>query len=264
MWTPKGSPTTARGFNPWVSDGRFRRYSPVRLPAADCGRGRDRGREGGRGRERVRAEPVHAAARRRTAPIRPTRRETGRPKRPDPMPMFSSNDKSRWATIRALVDDKTYVIGKRVDPTRTIPKKYHDMGIIAEPAYQVARHRDESGDEGVLFQQAAAHGDGARGRILAAEACVRLGHRPRPLACDSDHRVHGERDSVRGLSRPAGEAHRGESGRPTSASCSRSRPEPWERSSSRFRGRSTTTRRPRTACCSRSIRSCGHSPRTAT
>ena len=34
--------------------------------------------------------------------------------RPDPMPMFSSNDKSRWATIRALVDERTYVIGKRV------------------------------------------------------------------------------------------------------------------------------------------------------
>src|SRR5262245_33457499 len=34
-------------------------------------------------------------------------------KRPPPMPMFSSNDVSRWATIRALVDDGTYVIGRR-------------------------------------------------------------------------------------------------------------------------------------------------------
>ncbi|HUR54505.1 MAG TPA: hypothetical protein VMZ71_10260, partial [Gemmataceae bacterium] len=33
--------------------------------------------------------------------------------RPDPTPMFSSNDKSRWATVRALVDNGTYVIGKR-------------------------------------------------------------------------------------------------------------------------------------------------------
>src|SRR5262245_11075382 len=34
-------------------------------------------------------------------------------KRPPPMPTFSSNDVSRWATIRALVDDGTYVIGRR-------------------------------------------------------------------------------------------------------------------------------------------------------
>ena len=33
--------------------------------------------------------------------------------RPEPMPTFSSNDRSRWATIRALVHDHTYVIGKR-------------------------------------------------------------------------------------------------------------------------------------------------------
>jgi hypothetical protein len=33
--------------------------------------------------------------------------------RPNPMPTFSSNDRSRWATIRALVDDGTYVVGRR-------------------------------------------------------------------------------------------------------------------------------------------------------
>jgi len=33
--------------------------------------------------------------------------------RPLPSPTFSSNDRSRWATIRALVDDGTYVVGKR-------------------------------------------------------------------------------------------------------------------------------------------------------
>ena len=57
--------------------------------------------------------------------------------RPDPMPTFSSNDKSRWATIRALVDDKTHVIGKRVYPHPTDPSKpYKDVGIVAEPAYR--------------------------------------------------------------------------------------------------------------------------------
>ena len=52
--------------------------------------------------------------------------------RPDPVPMFSSNDKSRWATVRALVHDKTYVIGKRTAPND--PKS--DTGIVAEPAYK--------------------------------------------------------------------------------------------------------------------------------
>src|SRR5688572_16669550 len=53
-------------------------------------------------------------------------------KRPDPVPMFSSNDKSRWATVRALVHDGTYVIGKRIEPKD--PKS--DTGIVAEPAYK--------------------------------------------------------------------------------------------------------------------------------
>ena len=50
--------------------------------------------------------------------------------RPEPGPLFSSNDKSRWATIRALVDDKTYVIGKREYPDPNDPKHYRDVGII--------------------------------------------------------------------------------------------------------------------------------------
>src|SRR5947208_14788873 len=35
------------------------------------------------------------------------------PTRPEPMPTFSSNDRSRWAAVRALVDNGTYVIGRR-------------------------------------------------------------------------------------------------------------------------------------------------------
>lgn len=56
--------------------------------------------------------------------------------RPDPIPTFSSNDKSRWATVRALVHDKTYVIGKRTYPAPNDPKRYRDEGIVAEPAYK--------------------------------------------------------------------------------------------------------------------------------
>jgi hypothetical protein len=57
-------------------------------------------------------------------------------KRPDPVPMFSSNDKSRWATVRALVHDKTYVIGKRTYPDPQHPEVYKDEGIVAEAAYK--------------------------------------------------------------------------------------------------------------------------------
>ncbi|MBP3956119.1 hypothetical protein J8F10_12580 [Gemmata sp. G18] len=56
--------------------------------------------------------------------------------RPDPVPTFSSNDKSRWATVRAIVHDRTFVIGKRTYPDPKDPKKYKDEGIVAEPAYK--------------------------------------------------------------------------------------------------------------------------------
>jgi hypothetical protein len=57
--------------------------------------------------------------------------------RPDPMPTFSSNDKSRWATIRALVDDGTYVIGRRVEVRLPwFGRVRYDTGILAEPAYR--------------------------------------------------------------------------------------------------------------------------------
>lgn len=49
--------------------------------------------------------------------------------RPVSTPMFSSNDRSRWATIRALVDEDTFAIGRRVtNPDGT----YRDEGIIFE------------------------------------------------------------------------------------------------------------------------------------
>jgi hypothetical protein len=54
--------------------------------------------------------------------------------RPEPVPTFSSNDRSRWATARALVDNGTYVIGYReVDP---VTGKYRDYGIIFEDGWQ--------------------------------------------------------------------------------------------------------------------------------
>src|SRR5262249_2377897 len=35
-------------------------------------------------------------------------------KTPEPSPTFSSNDRSRWATVRALVENGTFVIGHRI------------------------------------------------------------------------------------------------------------------------------------------------------
>lgn len=56
--------------------------------------------------------------------------------RPDPWPMFSSNDKSRWATVYALVENTTYRIGKRTVPDPQRPEVFIDEGIIADPAFK--------------------------------------------------------------------------------------------------------------------------------
>jgi hypothetical protein len=54
---------------------------------------------------------------------------------PRAMPTFSSNDRSRWATVRALVEQGTYVIGKR-DPTAAGPaNRYGDVGIVFEDGW---------------------------------------------------------------------------------------------------------------------------------
>src|SRR5262249_34953015 len=50
-------------------------------------------------------------------------------KLPPPVPTFSSNDRSRWATGRALVDEGTYVVGHRDD-------KRNDTGIVFEDGWK--------------------------------------------------------------------------------------------------------------------------------
>lgn len=64
--------------------------------------------------------------------------------RPEPMPTLGANDRSRWATVRALVDDGTYVIGRReIDPQTG---KYRDTGIVTEDGWQtidLVLHPDE-------------------------------------------------------------------------------------------------------------------------
>ena len=51
---------------------------------------------------------------------------------PRSMPTFSSNDRSRWATIRALVDEGTFAIGHR---EYDAAGKYRDIGIVTEDGW---------------------------------------------------------------------------------------------------------------------------------
>jgi hypothetical protein len=53
--------------------------------------------------------------------------------RPKPMATLSVNDRSRWATVRALVDEGTYVIGER---TVHADGSYEDRGIMMEDGWQ--------------------------------------------------------------------------------------------------------------------------------
>jgi len=55
--------------------------------------------------------------------------------RPQPMPSFSSNDRSRWCTVRSLVDDGTYVIGKREKDHPKAVNGYGDRGIVFEDGW---------------------------------------------------------------------------------------------------------------------------------
>ena len=50
--------------------------------------------------------------------------------RPEPTPTYGSNDRSRWATVRALVENGTYVVGKRENFKTPREKDNDDTGII--------------------------------------------------------------------------------------------------------------------------------------
>jgi hypothetical protein len=68
--------------------------------------------------------------------------------KPEPFPTFSSNDRSRWAAVRALVENGTFVIGQRVsDPTARDGARLVDGKTIKDP-----NARDGYYDEGIVFQ----------------------------------------------------------------------------------------------------------------
>ncbi|HKI34401.1 MAG TPA: hypothetical protein VKA46_21280 [Gemmataceae bacterium] len=56
------------------------------------------------------------------------------PTRPEPMPTHSDNDRSRWATVRALVEKHTYVVGHR--DTDSATRTYTDSGIVFEDGWK--------------------------------------------------------------------------------------------------------------------------------
>lgn len=54
--------------------------------------------------------------------------------KPSPQPSFGSNDRARWATVKAIVEEQTYVIGRRVDDPEA-KDGYRDEGILFTPGF---------------------------------------------------------------------------------------------------------------------------------
>jgi hypothetical protein len=54
--------------------------------------------------------------------------------KPSPQPSFGSNDRARWATVKAIVEEQTYVIGRRVDDEEA-KDGYRDEGILFTPGF---------------------------------------------------------------------------------------------------------------------------------
>lgn len=55
--------------------------------------------------------------------------------RPSPTPMFGSNDRSRWATVRALVDEGTFVVGRREPGHPASTNEFGDHGLVFEDGW---------------------------------------------------------------------------------------------------------------------------------
>lgn len=75
--------------------------------------------------------------------------------RPPQMPTFSSNDRSRWATIRSLVDDGTFVVGTRprsiivaTGVATLMPLTPLEAAVQVQAGYYVRTTRDQ----GIIFE----------------------------------------------------------------------------------------------------------------
>jgi hypothetical protein len=119
-------------------------------------------------------------------------------------PFLSANDRSRWSTVRALVDHGTYAL----DEVIFLEPPPEDDGRLKPPrlrrdgdwySIDLVKHRGVGWARALLFQQAAALGDDRGWRVLdLAETDGRAPRRPtvlrRFLAVD-DHEpiAHGDR-----------------------------------------------------------------------
>jgi hypothetical protein len=74
---------------------------------------------------------------------------------PTPVPTFSSNDRSRWATVRALVDDGTYVVGHR-DQNLVVASGLTPLGargpVSAAALATAGYHLRTGNDTGIVFE----------------------------------------------------------------------------------------------------------------
>ena len=84
--------------------------------------------------EPSRYKPPAAASYGAGRPAAVTPKRVWPPARPEPSPLFSSNDRSRWMTVVALVEDGTYVIGRR-DNYRS-QTAYTDAGLVTRDEFK--------------------------------------------------------------------------------------------------------------------------------
>ena len=115
--------------------------------------------------------------------------------RPEPTPTFSSNDKSRWATVRALVEEGTYVVGRRSNfQDKSGP--WDDRGIVftkGAPDVLLARcSRELVGDERRPLTEERRREILDTNEALAGQALRTLGVAGRWLTADAlaDHVAH--------------------------------------------------------------------------
>jgi hypothetical protein len=75
--------------------------------------------------------------------------------RPNPLPMYGSNDRSRWATVRALIDDGTFAIGKRDKQTlyaSVIAPLGQLNGVSAAALFDAGYRARVATDSGIIFE----------------------------------------------------------------------------------------------------------------
>ncbi len=74
--------------------------------------------------------------------------------RPEPTPMFGSNDRSRWATVRSLVDEGTYVVGRReADPKLEANSAFGGAGAYTAQRMKTAANTPPGlVDRGIIFE----------------------------------------------------------------------------------------------------------------